>query len=142
MLGRVGPSQLRSLATEMSAAGMPAEAPRTVRAFLFWTLRSGGPKRCVPSGASAVPADPSATSLHALFVQDFAEALVSFATREAFPGGELVERHGGALRFRLPASSDALSVVFSRIEAVRLPLHIQSYSLGQTTLEQVCISDR
>lgn len=73
-----------------------------------------------------------------LLLQDYAAALVAFATTDAFPGGELVERHGGALRFHLPATSEPLSALFSHIEQARACLHIQSYSLGQTTLEQVC----
>jgi ATP-binding cassette, subfamily A (ABC1), member 3 len=71
--------------------------------------------------------------------EDWADALVAFV-RSSFAGGggELIERHGGAMRFRLPAhSSEPLSALFRGLEAARAARHIQSYSLGQTTLEQV-----
>ena len=44
--------------------------------------------------------------------QDLADGLVAFATHGGFPGGEVVERHGGALRFRLPATGEPLSSMF------------------------------
>ena len=81
----------------------------------------------------------------ALDVDDFCEwwAVETIAARfngfvlTNFEGAYLVERHGDLLRYKLPELSLPLSEIFGMIEAKKSTLHVATYSLSQTTLEQI-----
>eukprot|EP01138_Halocafeteria_seosinensis_P011391 gb/GECG01011634.1/.p1 GENE.gb/GECG01011634.1/~~gb/GECG01011634.1/.p1 ORF type:complete len:2040 (+),score=216.84 gb/GECG01011634.1/:1-6120(+) len=81
----------------------------------------------------------------ALDVDDFCEwwAVETVAARfnafvlENFEGAYLVERHGDLLRYKLPELSVPLSKIFGMIEAKKSKLNVATYSLSQTTLEQI-----
>jgi ATP-binding cassette subfamily A (ABC1) protein 3 len=57
----------------------------------------------------------------------------------AFPGSQLVERQGTTLRFRLPSTGEPLAAYFAKLEQARTHYGVASYTLGQTTLEQLFV---
>ncbi|NWT04696.1 ABCA1 protein, partial [Mionectes macconnelli] len=59
--------------------------------------------------------------------------------QQHFPGIALRERHGGLLRYHLPARAASLAAVFSLLAAHCGPCHIEDYSVSQTTLDQVFV---
>jgi hypothetical protein len=56
------------------------------------------------------------------------------------PHAELQEDFSGRLRYSLPKAEVVLSKLFASIEESRSLLHIQDYSISQTTLEQVFLT--
>ncbi|XP_032568013.1 phospholipid-transporting ATPase ABCA7 [Chiroxiphia lanceolata] len=66
-------------------------------------------------------------------------AAVQALLQRHFPAIELRERHGGLLRYHLPARAASLAAVFSLLAAHRGPCHIEDYSVSQTTLDQVFV---
>ncbi|NXM30438.1 ABCA1 protein, partial [Oxyruncus cristatus] len=64
-------------------------------------------------------------------------AAVQALLQRHFPAIVLQERHGGLLRYHLPARAASLATVFSLLAAHRGPCHIEDYSVSQTTLDQV-----
>ena len=56
--------------------------------------------------------------------------------KENFPTAELRECHHNTIEYQL-SSGENLSSIFGRIEEAREKLHIDDYSVCQTTLDQV-----
>ena len=70
-------------------------------------------------------------------VEDGVDAVTAFITT-AFPGAQLVERHGQHVRFKLPPIENTpLSRIFKLFEDNKGSLRIAEYSLSQTSLEQI-----
>jgi ATP-binding cassette subfamily A (ABC1) protein 3 len=69
-------------------------------------------------------------------LEERGHALGAFLT-QAFGAVVLVEQHESQFRYRLPAVSQPLAKVFELIEARKVELHVQEYSVSQTTLEQI-----
>ena len=57
--------------------------------------------------------------------------------KESFRGCRLVERHGEFFRFQLPELHMPLSEAFGTLEGSKDDLRIATYSMSQTTLEQI-----
>ena len=58
-----------------------------------------------------------------------------------YPDSNKLESQGGQLRIQVPTTSvGGLAALFSQLESVKEKLEIESYSVGQTTLEQVFLS--
>ena len=58
-----------------------------------------------------------------------------------FAESNKLESQGGQLRVQVPVSSvSGLTQLFTQLEEVKEALGIESYSIGQTTLEQVFLS--
>ncbi|XP_027756879.1 ATP-binding cassette sub-family A member 7 [Empidonax traillii] len=66
-------------------------------------------------------------------------AAVQALLQRHFPTIVLRERHGGLLRYHLPARAASLATVFSLLAAHCGPCHIEDYSVSQTTLDQVFV---
>ncbi|XP_071433900.1 phospholipid-transporting ATPase ABCA7 isoform X2 [Pithys albifrons albifrons] len=66
-------------------------------------------------------------------------AAVQALLQRHFPSIVLRERHGGLLRYHLPARTAPLATIFSLLAAHRGPCHIEDYSVSQTTLDQVFV---
>jgi len=80
---------------------------------------------------------PLATFLQWWIEENYAEKIKKFMF-SSFNGAELVERPTNVtFRFKLPQQNMSLSNIFERFESQKVELHISSYSVGQTTLEQV-----
>ncbi|XP_074643630.1 phospholipid-transporting ATPase ABCA1-like [Tubulanus polymorphus] len=58
---------------------------------------------------------------------------------DRFPTAVLKEEHHNMLQYHLPAANISLSYIFGAIERNRKNLHIEDYSVSQTTLDQVFI---
>ncbi|XP_060619641.2 phospholipid-transporting ATPase ABCA1 [Anolis sagrei] len=65
-------------------------------------------------------------------VQDFFE--------QAFPGSVLKEKHRNMLQYQLPSSLSSLARIFSILSNNKKRLHIEDYSVSQTTLDQVFVN--
>nr|XP_056703951.1 phospholipid-transporting ATPase ABCA1 [Euleptes europaea] len=65
-------------------------------------------------------------------VQDFFEL--------AFPGSVLKEKHRNMLQYQLPSSPSSLARIFSILSQNKKRLHIEDYSVSQTTLDQVFVN--
>uniref|UniRef100_A0A8D2LM79 P-type phospholipid transporter n=1 Tax=Varanus komodoensis TaxID=61221 RepID=A0A8D2LM79_VARKO len=65
-------------------------------------------------------------------VQDFFEM--------AFPGSMLKEKHRNMLQYQLPSSMSSLARIFSILSQNKKRLHIEDYSVSQTTLDQVFVN--
>ncbi|XP_033029913.1 phospholipid-transporting ATPase ABCA1 [Lacerta agilis] len=65
-------------------------------------------------------------------VQDFFEL--------AFPGSVLKEKHCNMLQYQLPSSQSSLARIFSILSQNKKRLHIEDYSVSQTTLDQVFVN--
>ncbi|XP_062985205.1 phospholipid-transporting ATPase ABCA1 [Elgaria multicarinata webbii] len=65
-------------------------------------------------------------------VQDFFEL--------AFPGSVLKEKHRNMLQYQLPSSPSSLARIFSVLSQNKKRLHIEDYSVSQTTLDQVFVN--
>eukprot|EP00656_Telonema_subtile_P039894 TRINITY_DN4497_c0_g1_i2.p1 TRINITY_DN4497_c0_g1~~TRINITY_DN4497_c0_g1_i2.p1 ORF type:complete len:126 (+),score=37.72 TRINITY_DN4497_c0_g1_i2:101-478(+) len=58
-----------------------------------------------------------------------------------YPESNKLDSQGGQLRVQIQmASVSGLAEVFTQLESVKLELGLESYSVGQTTLEQVFLS--
>lgn len=55
----------------------------------------------------------------------------------AFPGSVLKEKHRNMLQYQLPSSLSSLARIFSILSQSKKQLHIEDYSVSQTTLDQV-----
>lgn len=55
----------------------------------------------------------------------------------AFPGSVLKEKHRNMLQYQLPSSLSSLARIFSILSQNKKRLHIEDYSVSQTTLDQV-----
>ncbi|NXG49380.1 ABCA1 protein, partial [Psilopogon haemacephalus] len=55
----------------------------------------------------------------------------------AFPGSVLKEKHRNMLQYQLPSSPSSLARIFSILSQNKKRLHIEDYSVSQTTLDQV-----
>lgn len=55
----------------------------------------------------------------------------------AFPGSVLKEKHRNMLQYQLPSSPSSLAKIFSILSQNKKRLHIEDYSVSQTTLDQV-----
>jgi ATP-binding cassette subfamily A (ABC1) protein 3 len=95
--------------------------------------------------AAASHSDPRASGEAAIALRELSawwaeEELATVAVAHvvaSFPGAKLAERHGNVIRFTIPPQADKLGALFARLEAARGPCCIESYSLGQTSLEQI-----
>ncbi|XP_055488379.1 phospholipid-transporting ATPase ABCA1-like [Leucoraja erinacea] len=65
--------------------------------------------------------------------------MVQFFKR-AFPGSILKERHHSMLQYQLPSYQSSLSRIFSILSNNKEKLHIEDYSVSQTTLDQVFVN--
>jgi len=129
------------VASVAAALGIPDRAAQVSERGAGWAIdaafeRSELPTPQLPlrSGERAIPIADFATWWAA---EDAVWYLNSYITMEAFPGATLQERQGNLLRFQLPPQREPVGVLFSKIESARTRLGIQSYALGQTTLEQI-----
>uniref|UniRef100_A0A8C3RCW2 P-type phospholipid transporter n=3 Tax=Neoaves TaxID=3078114 RepID=A0A8C3RCW2_9PASS len=59
----------------------------------------------------------------------------------AFPGSVLKEKHRNMLQYQLPSSPSSLAKIFSILSQNKKRLHIEDYSVSQTTLDQVSFYD-
>lgn len=57
----------------------------------------------------------------------------------AFPGSVLKEKHRNMLQYQLPSSLSSLARIFSILSQSKKRLHIEDYSVSQTTLDQVSL---
>ncbi|XP_063311284.1 phospholipid-transporting ATPase ABCA1 isoform X1 [Pelobates fuscus] len=58
----------------------------------------------------------------------------------AFPGSMLKEKHRGMLQYQLRSSQSSLARIFSILSKNKKRLHIEDYSVSQTTLDQVFVN--
>uniref|UniRef100_A0A8D0GXJ4 P-type phospholipid transporter n=1 Tax=Sphenodon punctatus TaxID=8508 RepID=A0A8D0GXJ4_SPHPU len=58
----------------------------------------------------------------------------------AFPGSVLKEKHRNMLQYQLPSSHSSLARIFSILSQNKKRLHIEDYSVSQTTLDQVFVN--
>ncbi|XP_040215370.1 phospholipid-transporting ATPase ABCA1 isoform X3 [Rana temporaria] len=58
----------------------------------------------------------------------------------AFPGSMLKEKHRGMLQYQLRSSHSSLARIFSILSKNKKKLHIEDYSVSQTTLDQVFVN--
>ncbi|CAM5115675.1 unnamed protein product [Eretmochelys imbricata] len=58
----------------------------------------------------------------------------------AFPGSVLKEKHRNMLQYQLPSSPSSLARIFSVLSQNKKRLHIEDYSVSQTTLDQVFVN--
>ncbi|XP_027628464.1 ATP-binding cassette sub-family A member 1 isoform X1 [Tupaia chinensis] len=58
----------------------------------------------------------------------------------AFPGSVLKEKHRNMLQYQLPSSLSSLARIFSILSQSKKQLHIEDYSVSQTTLDQVFVN--
>uniref|UniRef100_A0A8D2Q0U7 P-type phospholipid transporter n=1 Tax=Zosterops lateralis melanops TaxID=1220523 RepID=A0A8D2Q0U7_ZOSLA len=58
----------------------------------------------------------------------------------AFPGSVLKEKHRNMLQYQLPSSPSSLAKIFSILSQNKKRLHIEDYSVSQTTLDQVFVN--
>jgi ATP-binding cassette subfamily A (ABC1) protein 3 len=90
------------------------------------------------SAASEEPVVPVATFAHWAAEQRMYGALVQHITQLAFPGAQVLERQGKVVKISVPASvTTSLSGMFTTVEALTHQLGIQSYSIGQASIEQI-----
>lgn len=64
------------------------------------------------------------------------EPVMEFIERE-LPGSTLKEKHRNMLQYQLPSSLSSLARIFSILAKNKNELHIEDYSVSQTTLDQV-----
>lgn len=60
----------------------------------------------------------------------------------AFPGSVLKEKHRNMLQYQLPSSLSSLARIFSILSQSKKRLHIEDYSVSQTTLDQVSLQSK
>lgn len=61
---------------------------------------------------------------------------MEFIERE-LPGSTLKEKHRNMLQYQLPSSLTSLARIFNILSKNKEQLHIEDYSVTQTTLDQV-----
>lgn len=80
----------------------------------------------------------SAEQLASWWEQENMAARLVQGVDQAFPGTEILERHGQYVRLQLPERKDQpLGQVFGVLESLKHTLRIMEYSVSQTSLEQV-----
>lgn len=57
--------------------------------------------------------------------------------QQTFPGSILKEKHHNTLQYQLPYTQGALATIFSQFTKHQQRLHVEDYSVSQTTLDQV-----
>lgn len=62
--------------------------------------------------------------------------VIDFMTK-TFPSAQLKEHHQNVLQYQLGSSLMSLAYIFGKLEKARDWLHIEDYSVCQTTLDQV-----
>ncbi|TTR84633.1 ATP-binding cassette sub-family A member 1 [Bagarius yarrelli] len=67
------------------------------------------------------------------------EPVMELIERE-LPGSTLKEKHRNMLQFQLPSSLSSLARIFSILSKNKERLHIEDYSVSQTTLDQVFVN--
>uniref|UniRef100_A0A673HYD8 P-type phospholipid transporter n=1 Tax=Sinocyclocheilus rhinocerous TaxID=307959 RepID=A0A673HYD8_9TELE len=67
------------------------------------------------------------------------EPVMEFIEQE-LPGSTLKEKHRNMLQYQLPSSLTSLSRIFSLLSKNKEQLHIEDYSVSQTTLDQVFVN--
>lgn len=67
------------------------------------------------------------------------EPVMEFIERE-LPGSTLKEKHRNMLQYQLPSSLTSLARIFSLLSKNKELLHIEDYSVSQTTLDQVFVN--
>ncbi|XP_016419525.1 ATP-binding cassette sub-family A member 1 [Sinocyclocheilus rhinocerous] len=60
--------------------------------------------------------------------------------RDTFPGSTLKEKHHNTLQYQVPQGEGALAHIFSQLSKHQQLLHVEDYSVSQTTLDQVFVS--
>ncbi|RXN30138.1 hepatocyte growth factor activator [Labeo rohita] len=60
--------------------------------------------------------------------------------RDTFPGSTLKEKHHNTLQYQIPQGEGALAHIFSQLNKHQQQLHVEDYSVSQTTLDQVFVS--
>ncbi|KAF3697971.1 ATP-binding cassette sub-family A member 7 [Channa argus] len=60
--------------------------------------------------------------------------------QQTFPGGILKQKHHNTLQYQLPYAQGALAKVFSQFTKHQQRLHVEDYSVSQTTLDQVFVN--
>ena len=63
--------------------------------------------------------------------------IIDFMTK-TFPSAQLKEQHQNMLQYQLGSTLMSLAYIFGELEMARDWLHIEHYSVCQTTLDQVC----
>jgi len=129
----------RQLITAATALGNVERAAEVSESGTGWALNAAFARSPHPSPAAgaldrAIPV-PELAQWWA--EEEGADRVIAYVTAEAFPGAALTERQGTLLRFRIPPQPASLGVLFGRLETARTRLGIASYSLSQTTLEQL-----
>jgi hypothetical protein len=131
-------AHLQELCTVLGAAD---RFPQISETGSGWALDAAFEKSELPT-----PGLPARSPQRAIPVTEFASwwagedavaGLINWLCDEAFPGAVLLERQGSQLRFQLPPQREPLGVMFAKVEGVTGRFGIQSYALGQTTLEQI-----
>merc|ERR1712046_125640 len=69
------------------------------------------------------------------------DGLLAFL-RTHLKGGQVLQSEGGQLRYQFTNERYTLSAIFALLEEARKQLSLESYSVGQTTLEQVFLRVR
>lgn len=59
--------------------------------------------------------------------------------QQSFPGSVLKEKHHNTLQYQLPYTQGALATIFSQFTKHQQQLHVEDYSVSQTTLDQVSL---
>ncbi|KAF4110511.1 hypothetical protein G5714_007542 [Onychostoma macrolepis] len=59
---------------------------------------------------------------------------------DTFPGSVLKEKHHNTLQYQIPQGDGALAHIFSQLNKHQQLLHVEDYSVSQTTLDQVFVS--
>uniref|UniRef100_A0A8C2KP21 ABC transporter domain-containing protein n=1 Tax=Cyprinus carpio TaxID=7962 RepID=A0A8C2KP21_CYPCA len=60
--------------------------------------------------------------------------------RDTFHGSTLKEKHHNTLQYQIPQGEGALAHIFSQLNKHQQLLHVEDYSVSQTTLDQVFVS--
>jgi len=121
-------AQVRAVAT---ALGNPARGEQVSESGAGWAIHAA----FVRSGTGTVALQDFA----AWWAGEQAAREASEFICAAFTGAQLVERQGTTLRFRLPSTGEPLAAYFAKLERARAEFGVASYTLGQTTLEQIFV---
>jgi hypothetical protein len=114
-----------------AALGDPARINEITEAGTGWAVYAA----FVKSATGTIPLRDLLTWWAA---EQAAKNLVDYMA-EVFPGSSVIERQGATLRFRIPARGETLATLFEKLEGARAGRGVMSYTLGQTTLEQLFV---
>jgi energy-coupling factor transporter ATP-binding protein EcfA2 len=104
-----------------------------------WTIHAAFERSFTPS-PSAPPNSKEIPLLEFVSwwaIEDIAASCTNYITVVAFPEAEMNERQGSQLRFKIPPQKESLGKLFAKLEQAKKIVNIQSYSLGQTSLENI-----